>query len=119
MAGECGAAGGGCGGLRACGLLLGDQHQDHSRRLCTLGFADHSRLSNLACSGLYGFGSIEFFEKECMKHLNENDKGNFTSLYSSLLQDGRDVTFSACRDVRDTLVLGTPEEYVINLHRFS
>ena len=95
-------------------ILPDDDKEGHVRR-----FADHSRLSNLACSGLYGFGSIEFFEKECMKHLNENDKGNFTSLYSSLLQDGRDVTFSACRDVRDTLVLGTPEEYVINLHRFS
>jgi len=81
--------------------------------------ADYHCLSDMACSGLYSFGSVSFFKKNCQSFLKNNKAGNFTSFYSTLLESGYAIHYSHASDVRDTLVLGTPEEYIVNLHRFS
>ena len=79
---------------------------------------DGSRVSDNACSGLYGFGSADFFCTEATKFLEEHEGGNFTSFYQTLISQGSTVFPNNNSDARDTLVLGTPEEYISNVHRF-
>ena len=43
--------------------------------------SDGSRVSDNACSELYGFGSGTFFFTEAKKFLEELESGNFTSFY--------------------------------------
>lgn len=81
--------------------------------------ADGSRVSDKACSGLYGFGSADFFSFEAKKVLREQRVANFTNLYASLIERGFSSYVQHNPDARDTIVLGTPEEYITNLHRFS
>ena len=79
---------------------------------------DKSRISSYACSGLYGFGSTQFFINQSEKLL-ASKLGNFTSLYKLLIQEKKDVFINKNNDSRDTIVLGTPEEYITNLHKFN
>jgi NDP-sugar pyrophosphorylase family protein len=81
--------------------------------------ADGSRVSEKACSGLYGFGSTDFFSSEAKEVLRERKAANFTNIYASLLEKGCSSYVQHNPDARDTIVLGTPEEYITNLHRFS
>ena len=43
---------------------------------------------------------------------------NFTKLYENLLKKGYLNYVNHSPDSRDTIVLGTPEEYIVNVHRF-
>lgn len=79
---------------------------------------DRVRISDRACSGLYGFGSANLFLAEAKEVLSENTNANFTDLYSNLINKGYTNFVSHSPDIRDTIVLGTPEEYIVNLHKF-
>jgi hypothetical protein len=81
--------------------------------------ADHSRMSEKACSGLYGFGSAQFFNKNYGNLLGEKSSGNFTDFYDELIKKRYPIDFYFNSDLRDTTVLGTPEEYIVNIHRFK
>jgi NDP-sugar pyrophosphorylase family protein len=80
--------------------------------------SDGSRVSEKACSGLYGFGSANFFMDEATETLKNSRNSNFTKLYANLVEKGYSSYVSHSHDNRDTIVLGTPEEYIVNLHRF-
>jgi dTDP-glucose pyrophosphorylase len=80
---------------------------------------DKSVISNYACSGLYGFGSYSFMAKMAADLLRENGKAGFTDLYKKYITSGKDVNSCIFEDLNNTVVLGTPEEYVINIHRFK
>lgn len=80
--------------------------------------ADGSRVSENACSGLYGFGSAKFFLDEAIEILRDDGSANFTGLYTNLLEKGCLSYVTHSSDMRDTIVLGTPEEYIVNIHRF-
>lgn len=80
---------------------------------------DSNIVSEFACSGLYGFGS--FSKMLCMTEelLQRETKANFTRLYNMYIEKNQSVTHIPATLPNDTVVLGTPEEYVINIHRFS
>lgn len=80
---------------------------------------DGIRVSDDACSGLYGFGSATFFVNEARRLLNQNEKANFTALYQSFVDRRCDSFIARNYDTNSTVVLGTPEEYVSNIHRFK
>ena len=80
--------------------------------------SDGIRISHQACSGLYGFGSAAFFVKEADALIAGNPKVNFTKLYQRLI-DMKYASYACFNDdIGNTVVLGTPEEYTVNLHRF-
>ena len=81
--------------------------------------ADKILLSDMACSGLYSFGSAKFFIENSDKILLENNNANFTNLYQNLLSKGNNVYFMNEEDESKTIVLGTPDDYLANLHKFS
>ena len=80
---------------------------------------DKNIISSKACSGLYGFGSYSFMAKNAMILLKENSFANFTDLYKKYISSSHNVLAHHSEDFNNTIVLGTPEEYVINIHRFK
>ena len=80
---------------------------------------DQNIISTSACSGLYGFGSFKQMHDTSTQVLKDEPTANFTYLYNYLINKGVPVEHFLSRDPRDTIVLGTPEEYVINIHRFE
>lgn len=81
--------------------------------------ADNSIISSDACSGLYGFGSYNLMAKETSYLLRENPDSNFTALYKYWISKGKKVYAHISKGLRNTIVLGTPEEYVTNIHKFK
>lgn len=79
---------------------------------------DNSRISEYACSGLYSFGSCKFFCDQAGDFLNKNLKGNFTDFYNYLISKDFSVFYNINEDHQNTIVLGTPEEYIQNIHKF-
>lgn len=103
--------------------FLGNSHEysyvmESEDDLLAKDIVDKNRISSFACSGLYGFGSASFFLNES-KNILASESGNFTSLYKSLLLNKKNVFINKNNDPRDTIVLGTPEEYITNLHKFN
>ena len=80
---------------------------------------DNSVISDFACSGLYGFGSFKIMKNLAIRALAENYQANFTYLLNSYISAGYKVKNSHAVVTGDTVVLGTPEEYLINIHRFT
>lgn len=80
---------------------------------------DKNIINNNACSGLYGFGSYYEMSKTSAELLKKNGLANFTDLYNEYISLGRKVFAHKTVDPSNTIVLGTPEEYLINIHRFK
>lgn len=80
---------------------------------------DHKVISSLACSGLYGFGSYKEMSKLAQQVLKNNIGANITQLYNHYLKNSQNVYYVLNKNLKDTLVLGTPEEYILNLHKFQ
>ena len=81
--------------------------------------ADRNVISSCACSGLYGFGSFSYMANLAAGLLRVNGEANFTDLYKQYILLGNDVNAYHYNNLLHTIVLGTPEEYVINIHRFK
>jgi len=78
---------------------------------------DKMPISNMACSGLYGFGSgISFFNNAAVL-LKKDSKLSFTELYNLYVKENNSVYYVFSKNKKNTIVLGTPEEYITNLHR--
>ena len=80
--------------------------------------AEKKVISNEACSGLYGFGTCETFMTNAKEIIDENRSVNFTDLYNHLINKKVNVKRLSSESTSDTIVLGTPEEYIKNIHRF-
>jgi len=80
--------------------------------------SDHIKLSEMACSGLYGFSSASFFYNYVTDFLQENTDAGFSFFYKSLLNNNIEILNNNNVDTRNTVVLGTPEEYITSLHKF-
>jgi UDP-N-acetylglucosamine diphosphorylase / glucose-1-phosphate thymidylyltransferase / UDP-N-acetylgalactosamine diphosphorylase / glucosamine-1-phosphate N-acetyltransferase / galactosamine-1-phosphate N-acetyltransferase len=80
---------------------------------------DRLPISQYACSGLYGFGSGLLFFQKAKELLSQNNKHSFTEIYNKYLQEENSVYFNHNSNKNQTIVLGTPEEYVTNLHKIS
>ena len=80
---------------------------------------DKNVISTNACSGLYGFGSYLVMAKTATDLLKTNGEASFSNLYQKYITLGRRVYAHYEDDKSKTIVLGTPEEYVINIHRFK
>lgn len=80
---------------------------------------DKKIISLLACSGLYGFGSFKEMARKANLVLGKNVNANFTGLYNEYIENNHNVYFIANNKRHDTIVLGTPEEYILNLHKFE
>jgi hypothetical protein len=80
---------------------------------------DNNLVSQNACSGLYGFGSFEEMFKQANTLLKIEATANFTQLYKHYLKHKRDVYYVYSENALDTIVVGTPDEYVINIHKFK
>lgn len=80
---------------------------------------DNSVISDFACSGLYGFGSFNEMADLAICALKENYSANFTYLLNKFINNGHIVKNCHSLSKTDTVVLGTPEEYLINIHRFA
>lgn len=76
-------------------------------------------ISDYACSGLYGFGSFDYMRLKAIELLQNNGQSNFTDLHGYLIESGCEVTIEHSKLKRGTIVLGTPQEYLTNMHRFS
>ena len=84
-----------------------------------LDIVDYNVISEQACSGLYGFGSFSFMASQALQILRKNSKAGFTSLYKAYISSSLSVNANHSAISQDTIVMGTPEEYVINIHRFK
>lgn len=64
-------------------------------------------VSDLATSGLYGFGETRDF-------LDYYRDGQIyiSEIYKEMIADGRDVCIGKAYDEKDTIVLGTPQDYL-------
>tara|TARA_Y100001935_G_scaffold167615_1_gene138070 strand:+ start:2688 stop:3395 length:708 start_codon:yes stop_codon:yes gene_type:complete len=83
-----------------------------------LNIVDKTKISQNACSGLYSFKESKNFLSLSKALLDLNQEANFTSFYKSIIEKDYVVQSSFHENKSDTIVLGTPEEYVTNLHRF-
>jgi len=75
-------------------------------------------ISNEACSGLYGFGTYETFITNAKELMIKNRSANFSDLYNHLIEKKINVESLKSVGIFNTIVLGTPEEYMKNIHRF-
>jgi len=75
-------------------------------------------ISDEACSGLYGFGTYETFITNAKELMIKNRSANFSDLYNHLIEKNINVESLKSVGISNTIVLGTPEEYIKNIHRF-
>jgi len=80
--------------------------------------AEKKVISDEACSGLYGFGSCELFMESAKKIIEKDNSANFSDLYNYLIEMKVKVEALRSENIANTIVLGTPEEYIKNIHRF-
>jgi len=80
---------------------------------------DENRISQYACSVLYGFGSLNTFNIIAKDLLRNNYSSNFTSIYKKYINDNKLIKYHMCTDGSNTIVLGTPDEYLLNIHKFN
>ena len=80
---------------------------------------DKLPISDNACSGLYGFGSSLFFFDKAKELLSESNELSFTEIFNKYIEEGKNVYSNHNPNKNDTIVLGTPEEYITNLHKVS
>ena len=80
--------------------------------------AEKKVISSEACSGLYGFDSYETFLRNAKELMKKNRSANFSDLYNYLIEKNISVECLKSIEAADTIVLGTPEEYIKNIHRF-
>ncbi len=78
---------------------------------------DGKPVSDLACSGLYCFGGYSVVQRIGTEIMKCSENPNFTTLYNAMIREKLSVRYKATLSKRETIVLGTPEEYVINMHR--
>lgn len=76
-------------------------------------------ISEFACSGLYGFGSFNEMAKRAIKLITKIKSVSFADLYNEYINNSNKVFYKANTKKNDTIVLGTPEEYILNLHKFK
>jgi len=79
---------------------------------------DNNVISKIACSGLYGFGSFTVMKEATSKLLRDKGTANFTDLYNYYIESKYPVVQVHSPNLNNTTVLGTPEEYLINIHKF-
>jgi NDP-sugar pyrophosphorylase family protein len=80
---------------------------------------DKLPISENACSGLYGFGSSLFFFDKAKELLSESNELSFTEIFNKYIEEGLNVYSNHNPNKNDTIVLGTPEEYITNLHKVN
>ena len=80
--------------------------------------SDSHTISDTACSGLYGFSSLNHLINLATSPSLDSATMNFTSIYKKILSRGEKVYCFHNSLPNETIVLGTPEEYIINIHRF-
>jgi dTDP-glucose pyrophosphorylase len=80
---------------------------------------DKMPISDMACSGLYGFGSKDLFFKEADELIKNNNQLSFTEFFNKYIEEGRVVYNNHNDNKNNTIVLGTPEEYITNLHKIK
>lgn len=68
-------------------------------------------ISNQATSGLYGFSSTESF----LNHYNPEDD-YISEVYQKMLSEGKSIEISNLHSEQDTIVLGTPTEYLTSAY---
>jgi len=100
----------------------GDSHEYSYAKTDTdrvVKIVDKLPISENACSGLYGFGSSSFFFDKAKKLLSDSNELSFTEIFNKYIEEGKDVYCNHNPNKNDTIVLGTPEEYITNLHKVS
>ena len=113
-----------CSSEMACldtfsGTSIQYSYADISEQGVVADVVDNKIISEYACSGLYGFGSYTHMSSISDALLKQSGTANFTSLYQEYINSGSEVIATHMTSPDNTIVLGTPEEYVINIHRFS
>ena len=78
---------------------------DSENRVCEI--AEKIVVSNLATSGLYGFGSAELFQK-----FAQVEDIYISAVFKKLIGANYTVVVGAKHKEVDTIVLGTPAEYM-------
>jgi dTDP-glucose pyrophosphorylase len=78
---------------------------------------DKLPISENACSGLYGFGSSLLFFEKAKEILSNNNELSFTEIFNKYIETKNFVYCNHNPNKNDTIVLGTPEEYITNLHK--
>lgn len=80
---------------------------------------DKLPISGKACSGLYGFGSSSVFFTKAKNLFSEGNELSFTEIFNKYIEESKVVYCNHNDNRNDTVVLGTPEEYITNLHRIK
>jgi dTDP-glucose pyrophosphorylase len=71
-------------------------------------------ISDIASSGCYGFSNFQLASKYIARSLLE-EKGYISSAIDKMIQDGKKVSISEIKTEAETIVLGTPEEYLASM----
>ena len=70
--------------------------------------AEKILISENATSGLYGFSSFEKFNK----YYDDSNDLYISDIYKRMIDDGQEIIISDVNNENDTIVLGTPTEYL-------
>lgn len=79
-----------------------------------LEIAEKVVVSNRATSGLYGFSSARLFRDYYTRHASTY----ISELYREMIEDGLDLRVGTLHKETDTVVLGTPAEYLSAVGRW-
>lgn len=85
---------------------------------------EKNTISPFASSGLYGFSNASLYEKMYEELLNKNEIFQFKEMYianllSYMLSEGKSVGLNELNDSHETIVLGSPQEYGLEIARMS
>ena len=71
-------------------------------------------ISDKATSGLYLFSTASIYMKEFEEggFLDSGDETYISHVYKSMISKGKNINFYLEKDLNNTLVLGTPEQYL-------
>ena len=78
---------------------------------------EKKQISPYASSGLYGFSSASLYLNECHSVVQERDELYISDVIQSMLKNDMRSCMNGLGNYQDTIVLGSPQEYGIEIAR--
>jgi dTDP-glucose pyrophosphorylase len=80
---------------------------------------EKKQISPYASSGLYGFSSADVYMAHYDKLLQQNDELYVSDVLQNMIVSGKRIFMNGLTNAQETIVLGSPQEYGIEIARRS
>jgi len=80
---------------------------------------EKKQISPYASSGLYGFSSADVYMAHYDKLLQQNDELYVSDVLQNMIMSGKRIFMNGLSNTQETIVLGSPQEYGIEIARRS